>query len=272
MRQSTSIVSMKAFGEWKLIVDRHYETPTCKILVGEEEALFIVNEGLLQPTTFFAQHGKPKPKTPSQPPQQPEPDPNAPRNAADIVFPDDESQHAAGEDERSSDVVDLTDENADYILRDKFYYSRDAFAILIRHLNDALPPTPNNQDECISLFKAYALAQRYRAEQLQNEIIDALQRFYLQTTIPVSDLIYLINHWGDEVDCFLAGYLIAQAAYEMACDWPKYRGENSEIMELFGSGRKVILERLFQAAMQYGKPTPSSDPARHKRDWRLQTR
>lgn len=259
------------FSSNQLTADRHYETPTCKILVGEDEALFIVHKGSLEKTSFFDEHGKPKPKPPNQPTQPPGSVPTPNQNTADFLFPDDESQYTTAQDDRSSETIDLTDEDADYILKGKFYYSRDAFTILIRHLNEALPRTPTNEDDCVSLFKAYALAQHYRADKLQNEIIDALQRFYSQTTIPISHLIYVVNHWGDSVDCFLVGYLVAQAAYEMATDWPRYRGENDEIRELFASGRKVILEQLFQAAMQYAKPSPTSDPARHKRDWRLQT-
>lgn len=105
---------------------------------------------------------------------------------------------------------------------------------------------------------------------MQNKVIDALQKFYALNTIPITDVIYAVQHWGDSVDSFLMAYLVAQTGYEMASDWAKYRGENKELVALFQSGHKVILEELFRAAMDHTKPNPSADPAKHKRNWRLQ--
>ena len=234
--------------------------------------MFKINEGLLQGTSFFAEHGKPRPRLAGPPPPQAPPTPHqepVTPNRSSLFF-DDASEYTIDSDDRAA-TVDLTDSDADYELKGKFYFSRDAFNIFVRHLNEALPVTPKNQDDCEALFKAYALAQHYNVELLQNQIIDALQKFYAQNTIPVTDVIYAVQHWGDSVDCFLVAYLVAQAGYEMASDWPKYRADNRETTSLFRSGHNTIIEELFRASMEHTKPLPSADPAKHKRNWRLQT-
>ena len=203
-----------------------------------------------------------------QAPSTPRPEPATPPNQSGLFF--DNVLKCTVDSDDDAVTIDLTDPDADYVLRGKFYYSRDAFNIFLRHLNDALPVTPKHQEDCWSLFKAYALAQHYNVELLQNHVIDALQKFYAQNTIPITDVVYAVQHWGDSVDCFLVGYLVAQTGFEMASDWAKYRGENKELVALFQSGNKVIIEELFRAAMDHSKPNPSADPAKHKRNWRLQ--
>jgi len=248
-------------------LDSNYETPILKILVGDEEAMFKINEGLLQGTSFFAEHGRRAPRPVRQAPTTPA-TPTTPPNRSGLFF-DNVSEHTVESDDEAV-TVDLTDSDADYELKGKFYYSRDAFNIFVRHLNEAPPVTPKDQEGCWSLFKAYALAQHYSVELLQNQVIDALQKFYVQNTIPITDVIYAVQHWGDNVDCFLVSYLIAQAGYEIALDWARYRGDNHELVALFQSGNKGIIEELFRAAMDHTKPNPSADPAKHKRNWRLQ--
>lgn len=203
-----------------------------------------------------------------QAPPTPRQEPTTPPNQSGLFF-DNVSDYTVDSDDDAV-TINLTDPDADYELKDKFYYSRDAFNIFVRHLNDALPIAPKSQEECWSLFRAYALAQHYNVEELQNKVIDALQKFYALNTIPITDVIYAVQHWGDSVDSFLMAYLVAQTGYEMASDWAKYRGENKELVALFQSGHKVILEELFRAAMDHTKPNPSADPAKHKRNWRLQ--
>lgn len=163
-------------------------------------------------------------------------------------------------------TVDLTNDDADYILRGRHCYTRDAFAIFVRSLNDAPLQKPRDQDDCRALFEAYALGQQYDTEILQNQVIDTLQSFYVGNTIPFSDIIYLVNYWGDEVECFLAAYLIAQAAYEMAIDYPRYRAENREIQELFSGRMRFVAEQLFSAVAQ---SKTAKDPAKDKRAWRF---
>lgn len=155
----------------------------------------------------------------------------------------------------------------DYVLRGHYCYTREAFAIFVRSLNEAPLLKPKDQLGCRALFQAYALGQQYDSETLQNQVIDSLQCFYIENAIPITDISYLIERWGDEVECFLAGYLIAQAGYEMGSDWPTYRCDNHEMGELFASGKKVIIEHLFAAVAQNGKT--SRDPAKDKRAWRF---
>jgi len=248
-------------------LNSNYETPILKILVGDEEAMFKINEGLLQGTSFFAEHGRRPPRA-SVPVRQAPATPTTPPNQAGLFF-DDVSEHTVDSDDEAV-TIDLTDSDADYELKGKFYYSRDAFNIFVRHLNEAPPITPKNQEGCWSLFKAYALAQHYNVELLQNHVIDALQKYYIQNTVPITDVIFAVQHWGDNVDCFLVSYLVAQAGYEIASDWASYRGDNVELVALFQSGNKGIIEELFRAAMDHTKPNPSADPAKYKRNWRLQ--
>lgn len=240
----------------------HYETPILKIVIGDEEAIFNVNEGLLQSTSFFQKERR-LPQKSSKPLAE-----NMGRASVDSEASD-LSERTIHPDE-SVNTIDLTIDDADFVLKGRFYYTRDAFAIFVRSLNDAAPFKPQNGDDRRSLFKAYALAQQYDAEVLQNQVISALQSFYAENTIPVSDVLYLIQHWGDTVECFLAGYLVAQAAYEMASDWPKYRADNEDVVQLFGGGTKIITEQLFQAAMQYANPAEKQDPAKQKRAWRFE--
>lgn len=243
-----------------------------KILVGEEEALFKINEGFLQGTSFFAEHGPPKahrekPTAHTLPIRAvPEHGNEQGVHAEELLFNDNETIDSDADD---IVTVDLTDDDADYVLRGKFYYTRDAFAILIGHLHEALPKAPKDHDGCNALFRAYALAQYYQVDLLQNHIIDALQKYYSYTTIPISDVVYLINHWGDNVNYLLAGYVVAQTGFEWAQNWAEYRKENPNIVDLLASPHKTIIEALIQASMQYTKVTPTADPAKHKRDWRL---
>lgn len=220
---------------------------------------------MLERTKFFEIHGPPKHKEPpreavaSTPAGQ-----ESQGKAAEFLFSDRGGTEETVPDEPM--IIDLV-ENADYILQEKFYYSRDAFNIFYRHLNDAPPATPKNSEDCEALFKAYALALCYAVTKLQNEIIGALQTFYSQNTIPMTNLIFVINRF--ETDCPLYQYLMAQAAFEMSCDWRKFREENKEVMRVFGSGESEAVESLFEAVMVYTKPLDSADPAKHKRSWRL---
>lgn len=227
--------------------------------------MFNIHGELLQGTLFFAEHGEPPAKTLHRLQEKAETRGTPRSDVADRLFMNDD-----GNNNKTSNIVDLTDEDAHYTLKGKFYYSRDAFDTLVGYLYRISPQTLRDQEDCTSLFKAYALAQHYEVYGLQNQIIDSLQQFYSKNIIPIGDILYVIDHWGDNVECFLMAYLIEQAAYEMAVDWNRYRSENEEVVALFSSGHKVILEQLFQASMKYAKPIPTADPARHKRDWRLQ--
>lgn len=84
----------------------------------------------------------------------------------------------------------------------------------------------------------------------------------------MTDVIYLSEHWGYEVDSNLAGYLVAQAGYEMHKHWSDYVAGNPGIMELLNSGTGVFLMQLLSAAMQ---AHPKKDPAKDKRAWRFPT-
>lgn len=221
-----------------------------------------MNKGLLQSTSFFQKERR-LPKESSRPFAE-----NTGRASVDSEASDASERTVNLEDDVN--IIDLTINDADFVLKGKFFYTRDAFAIFVRSLNDAAPLKPKNGEDCRALFKAYAIAQQYDAEDLQNQVIGALQSFYSENTIPISDILYLIRHWGDTIDCFLAGYLVAQAAYEMASDWPNYRADNVDVVQLFGGRTKVITEQLFQAAMQYANSTEKQDPAKQKRAWRFE--
>lgn len=255
----------------------YYETPVLKILVGEQRAPFNVNEGLLQSTSFFAKHGSParksktvvKPKreiTPHReitPKREVSEESQADRQQSAGLFRSGEREHTATAEE--SMTIDLTmDDDADYVLKGFHFYTREAFAIFVRSLNDAPLVKPKDQQDCRALFQAYALAQQYDTESLQNQVIDTLQSYYVANAIPITDVMYIVEHWGEEIDCFLAAYLVAQAGFEMSQDWTNYRKDNCEIVDLFASGKNAILEQLFSAAVQSRK-----DPAKEKRAWRF---
>lgn len=258
----------------KLMSLRPWESPTCVILVGGEEAKFTLHTALLERTAFFEVHGQPEPK-PKQSHNDITPAPHTSSaqdtvgKAAEFLFPSREQiEESEAEVPKTNPVIDLV-EDADYTLADEFYYSRDSFNIFYRHLNDAAPSTPTDSDGCESLYKAYALARLYKVRDLQNEIIGALQAFFSQNTIPITDLIYIVNRFP--MACTLYQYILAQVAYEMACDWGKFRQDNRQVVQLFSSGKEgaAVIESLFEAAMGYAKPLDSADPAKHKRSWRL---
>lgn len=237
-----------------------------KILVGHEEAVFHINIGLLHKSTFLAQHGLPKARPSTAPPDViAEREPSTPPSETSI-FVDDASQFTVGSDDERA--IDLTHDDADYELKGQFYYTRDAFEIFLRHLHDALPVVPTNQNQCRSLLRAYALAARYEVCELQNHIIDVLQKYYLQYSIPITDLIFVIESWTSNAETRLVSYLIEQAAYEMASNWEKYQKDNGELEVLFAGDHKRIVKCLFQAAMQHAKPNSSADPAKDKRNYR----
>lgn len=243
-----------------------YATPVCVILVGDEETKFQPYTGLLERTKFFDVHGPPKVKEPvRETAQAASAQEKEQSNAADFLFSDREMTEETEVPEPT--VIDLRDEDADYVLQNKFCYTRDAFNIFYRHLNDAPVATPKDSDECEDLFKAYALAQCYDVPKLQNEIIGALQTFYTQNAVPVSHLIFAVNRF--KPDCMLYQYLVTQVAYEMACDWDKFRKENKNVMKVFESKDTKVIERLFEAVMNYTKPLDSADPAKHRKSWRV---
>lgn len=247
--------------------ERHYETPILKIDVGDEEARFNVNEGLLQSTSFLAKEKRNR-EADGDPPRKPSNENTRQSEDTRASYFSDTSERTIDPNEEVP-TIDLTTNGADFVLKGKFCYTREAFAIFVRSLNDALPRKPQNQEDCRALFEAYALAQEYDFEKLQNEVIEALQNFYIEHTIPATDILYLIEHWGDKAECFLAGYLIAQTAYEMASDWSTYSTNNRELKQLFAGGAGVIVEHLFQAVAQYVKPGKGEDPAKQKRFWRF---
>lgn len=147
---------------------RHFETPVLKILVGENEIPFNVNEDILRAISFFAKHGHPTWNA------------NAPENrdqerGRNVTTMTDNSQiealvsPAISEgpiSERNFDIVDLTNDKADYVLRGHHFYTREAFAIFVRSLNEAPLLKPKDTEECRTLFQAYALGQQYDNERL----------------------------------------------------------------------------------------------------------
>ena len=151
------------------------------ILVGEEEAKFSIHTGLLQRTSFFAKEGQPKDK----------PDPKADRETptsvhnsardttAEPSFFLPEREQTVNSEQDAPPIIDLVDANADFVLKGKFYFSRDAFNVFSMYLNDALPINPATSGDCEALFKTYALATRYDAGELQDQIIDSLQAYYM---------------------------------------------------------------------------------------------
>lgn len=235
--------------------------------MGQDEAVFHVNEGFLQRTTFYAKHGPPRRHDLERPTRPTTQDRYTETRTEDpaLFFSEGRSQTI---DDEENGPIDLTDTDADYELTGKFYYCRDAFAIFIRHLHNAEPETPKDQVECRALFKAYALATYYDLEDLQNDIIKTLQRYYMSHMVPITDLMYVIDHWGDNVNTNLAAYLVAQTGFEMAQDWIRYRAENDETGIFLTSKNGVVIEEVFRAAMQHAKPQSSNDPAKNKRDWR----
>lgn len=226
--------------------------------------MFPINEGFLQRTTFYAKHGPPKRHNPKQKLLVRAERPSIQHDTSDSVFNKDRSQTI--EDENIT--IDLTDTDADYHLKGKFFYCREAFTLLLQHLHNAELELPKAQDGCKALFKAYALAIYYDIEPLQNDVIKTLQKYYTTNMIPITDLIYVIDHWGDNVDTNLANYIVAQVGFEMAQDWTRFRAENDEITDFLGGGNRVVIEEVFRAAMQHAKPQTSNDPAKDKRNWR----
>lgn len=233
--------------------------------------MFNVNEGLLQPTSFFAKHGRycrQSSSSTSKAARQLKADPSDELNGEGMFVSDKRSPTVEPGNDNTA-PIDLTAQDADFVLKGEFYFTREAFKRFVRSLNDAPPIKPKTEDDCKSYLQAYALAQHYDFEPLQNQVIDALQSFYGTYMIPITDIMYLIEHWGDKIDCFLASYLVAQAAFEMASNWEMYRANNQSIEELFASGKKVILEQLFQNAMLYMKSNAKGDPSKDRRSWRF---
>jgi len=237
----------------------------CKILVGDEESRFYINEALLQSTTFYAKHGLPKRHDIERPQSVvPAQQLSIQHDGSDLLFEKDRSQTV----ENDGVLIDLTDSDADYKLKGKFFYCRKAFALFVDHLYNAEIATPKESDGCRALFKAYALATCYNIEALQNDIIKILQKYYTINMISITDLMYVIDHWGDKVNTNLASYLVAQVGFEMAQDWTRFRTENDELTDFLGSANRVVIEEVFRAAMQHAKPQSSNDPAKNKRNWR----
>lgn len=165
------------------------------------------------------------------------------------------------------ELIDLTDNDSDYELKGRFFYCRKAFELFIRHLHNAELMVPSDQLGCQSLFQAYALAETYDLNSLQDAIIRKLQVYYREYTIPITDLIYVINNWPANMKNNLLSYLMAQVGFEMATGRVGYLSTNKEVEKLFSSNNPSIIEHLFQAVLQHAKPEKSADPSKATRRW-----
>lgn len=235
-----------------------YESPIIKIIVGDEEAVFFVHEGLLRPTTFFAKHGHSRREHPDVAQERDQDDEHT-------MFVNEGQNEAL---RATNNSIDLTNPDADYELKDKFFYRRDAFDVFVSHLSGATLKTPQSQEECTTLFRTFALGQEYGVSDLQNNVIEALQKYYLGHTIPITDLIWVVDRFGDDPTVKLVSYLIAQSGYDMGCKWQRYENENPELDLLLASGKKRVLKKLFEACAIHAVPAKNGDPARSKNNWR----
>lgn len=236
----------------------------CKILVGEGEACFLVNEGYSQTTSFFAKHGPPKRHSANPLENQTLPrhrSPTVDSTGSDLFFPEQTTQPPQEAVESS---VDLTDTDADFELRGQFFYCRSTFVLFVDYLHGKDLKMPEDEDACECLFKLYALAQYYDVRSLRTAIIQKLQSYYVKNQIPLTHVIFIANNWPNDAETGLSTYLIAQFAYELAISRKEGRSIGEEMAVLFTDANIGLARRILEVVLQYANPGDSVDPAKNK--------
>jgi hypothetical protein len=114
----------------------------------------------------------------------------------------------------SPDSNEPTVITADYHLDTHFV---KAFAIFVEWLYNTPPKDPKTPTQCKTLIQTYLLALKYRAQGLQNLLLDCIRRFHIENQVNFDMLfVYLLNRHGDDVECKLIKYFVDQIAYEIA--------------------------------------------------------
>ena len=196
--------------------------------VGPNKATFNIHEALLQlKTSFFEVHPEPNGETTTASNKEPELETafkteSSPSTDTDIsdptIGPRTPSMSSADFDSTGPTISPDQNEAkaiaADYHLDTHFV---KAFAIFVDWLYNTPPKDPKTPNQCKTLIQAYLLALKYRAQGLQNLLLDCVRRFHIEHGVNFDMLfIYLLNRHGDDVECKLIRYFVDQIAYEIA--------------------------------------------------------
>lgn len=253
-----------------------FSQQTLLILVGHERTPFHVHPTTLASTGFFRIHGDPPTAAEKEdrlqsgritpriatPPVDLKEEPGRSRSRSPTINPEQRSPVNG----ISASIIE------DYLLVDHVFEAA-AFEIIVKWLYNQRPSIPANRGQVKTLLRSYILALQYSIDGLQDAIVENFRTYHQEYDLNFSDLVWLINRFGDTPYCRavpMVWYLADQTAYELTTHgYDKFVKKNPFFQIFLKTGDRPIRAIVFEAIVNVARTTQPTDPAYGPNRWRV---